>query len=84
MTTHARLCASDAPPAREPAPSPTWIRSIGQRFAAWAKDCAHHYAAAAMYDQLSALSDAELAHRGLSRATLAHDLGAACRRDAWP
>jgi hypothetical protein len=34
-----------------------------------------------MYQQLSVLSDAELARRGLSRATLAHDLRAACVRN---
>ena len=35
---------------------------------------AEAYSAAAMYSHLSALSDAELARRGLSRATLAHDV----------
>jgi hypothetical protein len=34
-----------------------------------------------MYQQLSGLSDAELARRGLSRATLAHDLRTACVRN---
>jgi hypothetical protein len=35
---------------------------------------ADHYAAAAMYEQLSRLSDAELQRRGLSRSTLARDV----------
>ena len=35
---------------------------------------ANAYAAAAVYQQLSALSDAELARRGLSRASLARDV----------
>jgi hypothetical protein len=57
-----------------------WIRCVGQRFVTWADTCSDYYAAAAMYEQLSALSDAELARRGLSRATLAHDVSAACDR----
>ncbi len=38
---------------------------------------ANYYAAAAMYEQLSKLSDAELQRRGLSRHTLARDIVAA-------
>jgi len=60
--------------------------------AEWIESCAHHYAAALLYERLSRLSDAELAARGLNRATLAHDLirqhEAACRpaakREARP
>jgi hypothetical protein len=38
-------------------------------------DCAaEYYALATAYEQLSRLSDAELRRRGLSRATLAHDI----------
>ena len=37
-----------------------------------------YHKAAAMYEQLSNLSDAELRRRGLSRATLARDVCAAC------
>jgi hypothetical protein len=47
----------------------------------WADTCADYYTAAAMYEQLSALSDTELARRGLSRATLARDARAACDRE---
>jgi hypothetical protein len=36
------------------------------------------YAAAAIYEQLNRLSDAELYRRGLSRDTLARDVGARC------
>jgi hypothetical protein len=54
-----------------------WAKSISLHLVSWANTCADYYAAAAMYEQLSALSDAELARRGLSRATLAHDLCAA-------
>jgi hypothetical protein len=38
------------------------------------------YNAAALYEQLNGLSDAELARRGLSRPTLARDALAACDR----
>jgi hypothetical protein len=41
---------------------------------------ADHYAAMAMYEQLSRLSDAELTRRGLSRESLARDIRAACDR----
>jgi hypothetical protein len=39
--------------------------------AACYETCADYYAAAALYEELAALSDAELQRRGLSRATLA-------------
>jgi hypothetical protein len=51
-----------------------WTKSIGLRLVEWVETCADYYAAAAMYEQLSALSDAELTRRGLSRANLARDL----------
>ena len=44
------------------------------RFAAWVRNCADRYAAAAAYDDLSRLSDMELKHRELSRDILARDL----------
>jgi hypothetical protein len=59
-----------------------WIRSVRLRLVAWANTCADYWAAAAMYEQLSALSDAELARRGLSRATLAREVRAAIDRSA--
>ena len=46
----------------------------------WFDSCADHYAAARMYESLSRLSDAQLEHRGLSRATLAQDLFRMCDR----
>jgi hypothetical protein len=61
-----------------------WIKSIGGRIVTWADTCADYYAAAALYEQLSALSDAELMRRGLSRATLAHDVRVICDRDSQP
>jgi hypothetical protein len=61
------------------------LASLGARFGAlkshlatWIKTCADYYEAAALHDQLSTLSDAELQRRGLSRATLAHDVCTAC------
>jgi len=50
------------------------LKSIALRLVAWANTCAHHWEAAAMYEQLSALSDVELGRRGLSRAGLAQDV----------
>jgi len=54
------------------------IRSIAARISVWCEAWADKAAAAAMYEQLSRLSDAELHHRGLSRATLARDIYEAC------
>jgi len=56
------------------------IRSIGLHVAAWIKNCADHWEAAAMYEQLAVLSDTELTKRGLSRANLAQDVCAICER----
>jgi hypothetical protein len=46
--------------------------------AAWIETCAAYYRAAALYDQLSGLSDAELHRRGFSRETLARHVYDAC------
>ena len=51
-----------------------FIKPIVERTAAWITTCADYMAAAAMYEQLSKLSDAELHRRGLSRADLARDV----------
>jgi hypothetical protein len=81
MTTHDQIFSPDAFAAGKPARSlASWIKSIVGRIATWADTCADYYAAAAMYQQLSALSDAELTRRGLFRATLAHDVRATCDR----
>jgi hypothetical protein len=83
MTTHDQHSATLALAASEPAVLlPGWIKSMGRRLVTWAGTCADHWAAAAMYEQLSTLSDAELAGRGLSRATLARDVRAACDRSS--
>jgi hypothetical protein len=81
MTTRHQVFASDVLAAGEPAaPLSNRIRSIGLRLVAWVDTCADYYATAAMCEQLSALSDCELARRGWSRATLARDVCAACDR----
>ena len=56
-------------------PSP-WARfgTFKTSVAIFVETCADYYGAAALYEQLSALSDAELQQRGLSRATLAQDV----------
>ena len=54
------------------------ILSIGRCIADCIKTLADYYAAAAKYEQLCRLSDAELKRRGFARATLARDLVAAC------
>jgi hypothetical protein len=85
MTTHSQIFSADPIVAGRVAGSfPNWIRSVGQWIATWVDTCADYYAAAAMYEQLSALSDAELMRRGLSRATLARDVRAACDRCSQP
>jgi hypothetical protein len=50
-----------------------WLGSLWACMVAWVTIRADAYAAEALYEQLFRLSDAELARRGLSRATLAHD-----------
>jgi hypothetical protein len=56
------------------------IKSLARFLVTWVNSCADYYAAAAMYDQLSKLSNAELHKRGLSRDTLARDLCQSCDR----
>jgi hypothetical protein len=54
-----------------------WIKSIGRRIAATASTCADYYAAAALYDQLRGLSDAELQ----PPRTIARHAGTGCLPD---
>ena len=85
MTSYDQILPAEALAAGAPA----WtlsncIRRIGRRIVTWGQTCADYYAAATIYEQLSGLSDAELMHRGLSRATLAQDICAACDRELRP
>jgi hypothetical protein len=57
---------------------PDFGSSLGMRITAWITTAAGYYEAAATYEQLSRLSDAELHRRELSRATLARDVCQAC------
>ncbi len=85
MAAHEERFASEALRAGEPAvPLSKWVNSIGQRLAAWAETCADYYRAAGTYEQLSALSNAELARRGLFRATVGQYACAACDRGPSP
>ena len=81
MASLAQLSDMEAHSPVESAPQLSgWIKSIGQRIATAASICADYYAAAALYEQLRGLSDAELSHRGLSRDTLARDVCQTCDR----
>jgi hypothetical protein len=79
MTAQARLSQTNSDSFK------TSVRSLGPRLkvlrahlAAWVATCADYYDAAALYDELSVLSDAELRRRGLSRATLASEVCESC------
>jgi hypothetical protein len=47
------------------------LAALAAHLATWCETCADYYAAAVLYEELSALCDTELQRRGLSRATLA-------------
>src|SRR5262245_61661546 len=84
MTTHDQTFSTAFAPSKPAESFASWIKSVGGRIATWVDTCADHYAAATMYEQLSALSDAELMRRDLSRATLARHVLAACDRVSNP
>jgi hypothetical protein len=81
MTFHQQL-AADARPGALGAPLAASLANLLSKIGGWIETCADYYAAAAMYERLSALSDAELARRGLQRATLGQHACAVCERDA--
>jgi hypothetical protein len=58
------------------------LSSLAACLATWWETCADYYEAAVLYEQLSALCDAELQRRGLSRATLARDVCTARDRNS--
>ena len=83
MAVTEHISSIDAVPASDTAASlSSSIKSLAQHLIKWANACADYYAAAAMYDQLSRLSNAELHRRGLSRDTLARDVCQSCDRTA--
>jgi hypothetical protein len=58
------------------------VKKLMQRVKLWANAYADYSAAAAMYEDLSGLSNAELQKRGLSRDTLAWDVCQSCDNTA--
>lgn len=83
MAISEHLSGIDAvPPAETAASLASSFKSLARRVRTWVDTCADYYAAVAIYDQLSRLSDAELHKRGLSRNTLARDVCQSCDRTA--
>ena len=81
MTTNASLSQEKAASLDEAKPSlAVRFGALKAFLVACAESCADYYAAAALYDELSGLSDAELHRRGLNRDTLARDITGACDR----
>lgn len=79
MTMYDHLLPAQTAPRQVPeAPLANRLPSLGTRIAGWITTAANYYTAAAVYERLSGLSDAELQRRGLSRASLARDICAAC------
>jgi hypothetical protein len=50
------------------------VKSLTKGIASWLQSCADFWVAAALYESLRSLSEAELLRRGLSRDTLARDV----------
>jgi hypothetical protein len=81
MALYEQITESEAASSSAPASSPSSsIKSLGRRIAMWLNTCADYWTAAALYDELRGLSDAELQRRGLSRDTLARDVCSSCDR----
>lgn len=81
MAASEHVSGIDAVPATKPETSLSRsFNSLVQHVIAWAKTCADYYAAAAMYERLSNLSNAELHRRGLSRDRLARHVFESCDR----
>jgi len=57
---------------------PGWLKRLGRGILSWVRTCSDYYAAAALYNEMLGLSDAELKRRGLSRGTLARDICSDC------
>jgi hypothetical protein len=66
------IACSDAAPANQSLIAS--VRTLVGWTADWVGTASKYYAAAAQYEQLSKLSDAELRRRGLCRSNLAQDL----------
>jgi hypothetical protein len=83
MAISEHLSGIDVVPSAKTAASPSsLLKSLAQHVMTWAKTCADYYAAAAMYERLSNLSNAELHRRGLSRDRLARHIFESCNGTA--
>lgn len=75
MTLSEHLSGTDAVPLSKTAASlSSSIKQLCQHVRTWVNGCVDYCAAAALYDQLIRLPDAELHNRGLSRDTLFSDV----------
>src|SRR5262245_12244007 len=83
MTSNDQCIANGALANSEQAsPLTGWIESVRSHLMAWIETSADYYAAAAIYEELSGLSDTELTRRGLSRENLARDVCSVRGRNA--
>jgi hypothetical protein len=81
MTTYEPLSSPRLVVIGRASPRHGWFRRLRARAAGWLWTCVDHYEAAALYEDLNRLSDAELTRRGLERPNLARDILAACERN---
>ena len=81
MASFAQLSEADTlAPAGSASDLSGWLKTLRRRIATCASTCVDYYEAAALYEQLRGLSDAELRKRGLERETLAQNACATCDR----
>ncbi len=76
MTMDQHLSTTQVSGADEPFVLASLWSGVGQ----WLRTCAHYHEAAATYEDLARLSNAELSRRGLRRDTLARDVCSLCDR----
>jgi hypothetical protein len=74
MTTHEASCPTATFAAERAASLFNLVKSLIKGIASWVQSTADLWAAAALYDALRGLSDAELHKRGFSRDTLVRDV----------
>ena len=74
MTFHDQALDHEAVATEAAASISNSVKSLTNSIASWVRSCADLWAAAALYESLRGLSDAELQSRGLSRDTLVRDV----------
>ena len=74
MTTHEASCPTATSAGERAASLFNLVKSLTKSIASWVQSTADLWAAAALYDALRRLSDAELHKRGFSRDTLFQDV----------